>query len=289
MNYVFHVLITINIYILLSISLNLMMGYTGMIALSHAAFFGIGAYASALLSLHFGWNFLLSMIAGVVIAGLLGVAVAIPSLRLKGDYFFLATFGFQIIIHDIFYNWSGLTKGPLGLAGIPRPSLFGFSIRSYASYFLLSLVFVLLCLLVMQRLVNSPFGRTLKSIREDEVVASTLGKDVKRFKIKVFAVSSAFCAVAGALYAHYVTFIDPFSFSFEESILILSLVIIGGAGSLRGPILGAFVLISLPEVMRYLQMPHSFAFQFRQMMYGLVLIVFMLFRPRGLIGEYEMD
>ena len=217
MDYFLHILILIAIYSILVISLDLIAGYTGLLSIAHAAFYGIGAYATALLSLHFQTNFLINMIFGAVGAAALGVIVAFPSLRIHDDYFVIATFGFQMIVYSIFNNWIGLTRGPLGIPGIPVASLFGFNIDNHWKFLILAVLFAGLSYLFVRKLVNSPYGRVLKAIREDEIFAQSLGKNVNSYKIQVFVIGGALASIAGNLYAHYVTFIDPTSFTILES------------------------------------------------------------------------
>ena len=289
MDYILHILILINIYIILVVSLDLIAGYTGMLSIAHAAFYGIGAYATALLSLHFQTNFLFNMLFGIVGAAVLGAIIAFPSLRIHDDYFVIATFGFQMIVYSIFNNWVDLTRGPLGIPGIPVASLFGFNIDNHLKFLILSAIFAFLAYLLVHKLVNSPYGRVLKAIREDEIFAQSLGKNVNFYKIQVFVIGGALASVAGNLYAHYITFIDPTSFTILESILVISMVIIGGAGSLRGPIIGAAVLVILPEVLRFVGLPSSVAANLRQIFYGSLMVLMMLYRPQGLIGEFNLQ
>ena len=288
MDYLLHILILIAIYSILVISLDLIAGYTGLLSIAHAAFYGIGAYATALLSLHFQTNFLINMIFGAVGAAALGVIVAFPSLRIHDDYFVIATFGFQMIVYSIFNNWIGLTRGPLGIPGIPVASLFGFNIDNHWKFLILAVLFAGLSYLFVRKLVNSPYGRVLKAIREDEIFAQSLGKNVNSYKIQVFVIGGALASIAGNLYAHYVTFIDPTSFTILESILVISMVIIGGAGSLKGPVVGAAVLVVLPEALRFVGLPSSVAANLRQIFYGSLLVLMMLYRPQGLMGAYDL-
>jgi branched-chain amino acid transport system permease protein len=288
-DYLLHILILINIYIILVVSLDLIAGYTGLLSISHAAFYGIGAYFTALLSLHFQTNFLFNMVFGIVGAAILGVIIAFPSIRIHDDYFVIATFGLQMIVYSIFNNWVALTRGPLGIPGIPVASLFGVAIDNHWKFLLLSAIFAFLAYLLVRKLVSSPYGRVLKAIREDEVFAESLGKNVDFYKIQVFVIGGALASVAGNLYAHYITFIDPTSFTILESILVVSMVIIGGAGSLRGPVLGAVVLVILPEALRFIGLPSAVAANLRQIFYGGLLVLMMLYRPQGLVGEFNLQ
>ncbi|NUO80374.1 branched-chain amino acid ABC transporter permease [candidate division KSB1 bacterium] len=288
MAYLLHILILINIYIIIAISLNLIAGYTGILSIAHAAFYGVGAYVAALFAVNYGTPFLLNLIVAMAMAGAVAAVVAFPSLRIHDDYLVIATFGFQMILFSIFNNWVGLTRGPLGIPGIPQPNIFGFAITSHVEYLALSGVCALAVYFFAKRVIESPFGRVLKAIREDEIFTQALGKNVTRYKILVFVMGGALVAIAGALYAHYVTFIDPTSFTILESIFMISIVIVGGAGSLKGSVIGAAVLIVLPEMLRFLGMPNAIAANMRQIIYGALLVVMMIFRPKGLVGEYEL-
>lgn len=288
MDYLLHILIISCIYTILSLSLNLLIGYTGILSISQAAFMGVGAYTSALLGLNLGMNFFFSLSVAVLIASILSAIIAIPTIKIKGDYYIIASFGMQIIIYSIFMNWDSLTYGAVGLTGIPKPKVFGYEIISRESYFLLTLFFTIIIVLFINRLASSPFGKILKAIREDEIATQAMGKNVISYKTTTFIIGCTIASVAGSLYAHYITFIDPLSFTLEESIFILSLVIIGGAGNIKGPILGAVILTVLPEVLRFINIPSSIAGPARQMIYGALLIIFMLFRPQGLFGEYKL-
>jgi len=286
MEYLGHVLVLVAIYTLLAASLDLLAGQTGILSIAHAAFYGLGAYASALLAVRLGAPFIVGLLAGMVVAVLVSFVVSLPSLRLHGDYFVVATFGFQMIVYSVFNNWMGLTNGPLGIPGIPQPVIFGWRVTSQLDFLTLAAVLAGLAYFVVWRITTSPFGRVLHAIREDEVFAQALGKNTLRFKVTAFAVSGALAASAGSLYAHYITYIDPTSFTVMESILVISMVIIGGAGSPWGPLVGAVVLVTLPEALRFVGFPSSVAANLRQIVYGALLVIMMMFRPRGLVGRY---
>ncbi len=289
MNYIWHILILISLYSILSMSLNIIAGYTGLLSLCHAAFYGIGAYATTLFMINMGWGFLPALLAASVLTSVLSLVIAIPSLRLKGDYFVLGTWGFQIIVYSLIYNWMNLTRGPYGIGGIPSPKILSFEINSAQKYLVLTAVISGICAALIWALCNSPFGRALRSIREDEIAAESLGKNVFLLKVTAFAVGAGFAAVPGGLYASYTRYIDPTSFTLNESIFILSIVIIGGAGNLLGPVVGAVFMVLLPEVLRSLQIPESVAAGLRQIIYGVVLVVLMRFRPQGILGDYRFD
>jgi len=287
MEYLFHILVISGIYIILTLSLNLIVGYTGLPALGHAAFYCIGAYTSSLLALKLGLSPWIGLLAGAFLSSLSGIVIGYPALRLKGDYLALSTFGLGIIVYSIAKNWVSLTRGPMGLPGIPGFSILGFQISAVWCYFLLVCAFTAITLFVMHRIVNSPFGRVLRSIREDEIAAQSLGKNIVKYKLLVFVIGAFFAGIAGSLYAHYITFIDPSSFTIMESITILLMVIFGGMGSITGSIVGAVTLIIFPELLRFLGLPSSIAAPVRQMIYGLLLVVLMIWRPQGIMGAYR--
>ncbi len=289
MNYLLHILILIGIYIILSESLNLIAGFTGLLSIAHAAFYGVGAYVAALMALNLHSPFLVNIVCAVILSGLLGALVGIPSLRIRDDYFVIATFAFQVITFSILNNWVSFTGGPMGLPGIPQPTICGMTISSPLGFLLLIGFFCALIFWLSHRIVQSPFGRVLKAIREDEVFAQAAGKNVAAYKVLVFVIGAGMAAVAGVMYAYYISLVDPTSFTVMESIFILSIVIIGGAGSLWGPALGATVLVILPELLRFVGLPSSVAANVRQIIYGGLLVAFMMWRPQGFLGKYAFQ
>jgi branched-chain amino acid transport system permease protein len=289
MEYLLHILILIGIYVILSVSLNLIAGYTGLLSIAHAAFYGVGAYVAALMAINLHSLFLVNIICAIVLSGLLGSLVGIPSLRIRDDYFVIATFAFQVITFSILNNWVSFTGGPMGLPGIPQPTIFGLKISSHVGFLVLVGIFCALTLWITQRIVKSPFGRVLKAIREDEVFVQAAGKNVATYKVLVFVIGAGMASVAGVMYAYYISFIDPTSFTVMESIFIMSIVIVGGAGSLWGPVVGAVVLVLLPELLRFLGLPSSVAANTRQILYGGLLVMFVMCRPKGLIGEFSYE
>jgi branched-chain amino acid transport system permease protein len=289
MAYFLHIVILVEIYAMLAMSLNLISGFAGLVSLAHAAFYGVGAYVAGLLAIKYHCSFILSLGCGVALCALLGLVVSAPSLRVKDDYFVIASFAFQIIAFSVLNNWTGATGGAMGLPGIPPLAIGGWVISSPAGYCLLLLGFVILAFWGITRVARSPFGRVLLAIREDELLAETYGKSVTSAKVLVFVVGGGVASMAGAMYAHYMAFIDPSSFTVMESIFMISIVIIGGAGSLWGPILGAVVLVCLPEALRLVGMPSSVGANVRQMLYGAALAGLMVWRPQGMIGKYTFS
>ena len=285
MNYALHILILVNIYVVLAASLNLLAGSTGLMSICAAAFFGVGAYTTALLTLELGSSWGLSVLVGMALSGALALMIGVVALRFRDDYFVMATFAFQVLLHGLMLNWVELTEGPLGIPRIPPPGVFGGLVATRVECVLLSSVFSVAALLVARRLIRSPFGRVLRSIREDEVFVLACGRNAAAFKIAAFAVGAVLSAGAGALYASYISYIDPTNFTVHESIFILAIVIIGGSGNPWGPLAGAVLLVAAPELLRFLGLPSSTAGNVQQMLYGLLLVLCMLWRPQGVVGE----
>lgn len=286
MNYVLHLLIMLSIYLLLSYGLNLLVGFGGLLSLCHAVFYGIGAYATALLMMKLQMPFLAAMGGAVFITGICALLVGIPALRFRGDSFVLVTLGFQMIAFSILYNWVDLTRGPYGLAGIPRPSFGSYEISSLYGYLFLSAGFLALIAGILFIIYRSPFGLALKTLREDEMAAEGLGKSPLYLFLYAFVIAAMVASIAGGLYATYVTFIDPTSFSLDESIFMVTVLMVGGTGNRLGPLVGAGFIIILPEALRFVGLPDALAANIRQVLYGLALILLMFFRPKGIAGEY---
>lgn len=287
MDYLLHIMILAVIYALLSLSLDLVAGQIGLLSVAQGAFFGIGAYASALMAFRNGGDVLSCLVVGMLTAGFASLLVSLPSLRLREDYFIIATFGFQMIVYNIMSNWIAVTNGPLGIPGIPVPRFFSLSLDSRWKFVMFEVVVAMFFAIVLKRLVDSPFGRILRAIRENEDFARACGKNTFHIKVMAFAVSAAVAGVAGSLYAGYMMYIEPSGFSIMESILILSMVLIGGAGSFWGPIIGAAFLVLLPEGLRLIGLPNAVAGELRQIIYGSLMIVLMAVRPRGLVGHFD--
>ena len=285
MEYLFHVLVMLCLYAILASSFNLLIGFAGLFALSHAAFYAFGAYAVAILTTHYGVPFPWPLIAGVVLTGLMGALVAIPAMRIGGHYLVIVTLALQVIVLAVLLNGGHFTGGPDGIAGIPKIELFGIAFDSPHSFLPVALLAAALCIAVCWRIATSPFGRALKAMRENEAATQAVGKNVVYMKVTVFAVSAALAAVAGALLAHYISFVGVESFTIDETIYILAMVILGGTGNLWGSVLGAAILVILPELLKFLALPPDIADKMRQIIYGLILILILLLRPQGVLGE----
>jgi branched-chain amino acid transport system permease protein len=274
--YLVTVLITIGIYVILALSLNMITGYAGQISLGHAAFMGIGAYTSALLSTKAGVPFWPAFLLAGAVAGLIGMVLAIPCLRVREDFLAITTMGINFVVEATFLYVPFFGAG-MGIGGIAPPSLFGHEIGKAG--FLWLVVGVILVVIAVDRwLARSWTGLAWAAIREDEEAAGVMGIDIVRFKVLAFTLGSAGAGLAGSLFAHFLTFIMPVNFGFSQSILILSMVVFGGIGTLRGPIVGAIILGALPEVARPVM-------EYRTLLYGVLLLLLMRYQPEGILGE----
>lgn len=278
--YPLQVMVFIGIYVILALSLNLLNGYVGLLSIGHAAFYGIGAYSSAKLVMDAGVPFPAAMAGAGLVSGACGYLIAKPTLRLSGIYMTLVTLGFNLILFLVLQNWMSFTNGPLGIMSIPEPVVFGYRISSRTDYYYFILVLVLLTIVSMHRLIHCRFGRALIAIREDQLAAEAMGVDTTRYKMQAFVLAAFYAGVAGSFYAHFVKFISPESFYINESFVLLAMLACGGQGNLTGPVVGAVVLIVLPELFRFLM-------EYRMIVYGSVLVVMMLVRRQGLLGGRE--
>jgi branched-chain amino acid transport system permease protein len=285
MEYLLHVIIMILLYVMLSQSLVIVAGYSGMISLAQAGFYGIGAYTTALLSVKMGWPFLANLPIAIVISGLTAIIISTIALRTVDDYFIIITLGIQVVIFSLMNNLMGLTNGPLGIPGIPAINIFGLEFDSKISFLLLTMVLEALIFLFLLYVTRSQFGLVLKGLSEDEIFVKSLGKSVYASKIISFTLGAMLAAIPGVLYAHYVTYIDPTSFTVNESIFILSIVIIGRMRSLWGVAIAAAFLVILPELLRFIGMPNSIAANMRQIIYGFILVIVMFRNGKGFIHK----
>jgi len=273
------------IYVLLGLSTNLLVGIAGIFSVSQAAVFGVGAYIVSYLLMNDIVSFLPAMLVAAVACVVLNVLVTLPALRVSGDYFVVTSFGIQLLATAIFTNWTTGTGGANGLPGIPPADLFGKTLETSAQVVSLCLGAMTLGCLAFWLIMRAPFGRLLRAIREDELAVAAAGKNVLRAKVSAAALAGAFAGIAGGLYATFLSFIDPFSFDLDASILLLTMIVVGGARTLAGSIIGPFLLLALPQMLTLLEIPTTIAAAARQLIYGLLLIAFMLFRPQGLAGE----
>ncbi len=263
------------IYIILASGLNIITGYAGQPNLGHAAFFGIGAYASALLTTKAGLSFWAALPLAILITAVVGLALGVISLRVRDDFLAITTIGVNFVVVSVFLYFTFFGRA-LGLGGIPRPTLFGYNLQK-PQYLVLVLAVVALVMALCWVFSRSRLGLMVTAVREDEIAARCLGLDVTRLKIIAFVLGTSLAGLAGSLYAHFMTFISPYDFAFPVSITIMCMVVLGGAGTLWGPVVGAVVLASAPELLRFIQ-------DYRMLVYGSLLVLLMLFQPSGLLG-----
>ena len=277
-----NIMISALLYVMLALGLNIVVGLAGQLVLGYVAFYAVGAYTYALLHLHFGLGFWVCLPLGGVMAVLFGLGLGFPVLRLRGDYLAIVTLGFGEIVRLSLQNWSSVTGGPRGISNIPRPGFFGMDMGIDASttyIYYLVLAAVLLTILLISRLKNSRMGLALQALREDEIASEAMGINITRIKLAAFALGSCWAGFAGVIFAAKTTFINPASFTFMESAMILSMVVLGGMGSITGVGIAALILILVPEYLR------AFS-EYRMLIFGAVMVLMMIFRPQGLItGE----
>ena len=274
-SYYLNVLVFVGIYSLITIGLSLLMGYTGQISLGQAAFFGLGAYTSGVLSAKFGVSPWLALLAAIFVTGGIAFLIGAPALKLKGHYLAMATLAFGYIVFIVFNQASSLTGGPSGFGQIPRFRLGNFLLRSDVHYYYLVWTLVIVVLLVSLNIIHSRVGRALRSIHEGELTANIMGVNTAKYKIQVFVLSAVYASLAGSLYAHFITFLNPTPFGFHFSIVLVAMVAVGGMASVWGAMIGAALLTILPE---YLRAFHDYDI----LIYGSILLVIMIFLPQGL-------
>jgi branched-chain amino acid transport system permease protein len=267
--YVLRICVYVCIYSILACSLNLIAGVCGQISMGHAAFYGIGAYGSALVCINYGIPWVLCVLIAALLSGMVGMFIGIPALKLSGGYLVICTVGFGELVRLILLNWVSLTRGPMGIVNIPRPVIFNTKIKTGGQYYIVALTLFVIIYIILHNILNSKFGRNLKAIKEDEIAAETMGIRVHREKVVAFAVSAAMAGAAGAMLAHYMLFISPTIFVGDFSTTILSMVVLGGMGSMPGSVIAATLLTVIPEALRGLD-------KYRMLIYGLLLICMML-------------
>jgi branched-chain amino acid transport system permease protein len=281
-NYAMRIIIYIGLYIVLALGLNVVMGFTGLLNIGHAAFYAVGAYTTAILMVNYGMSFWLTIPVGMFFGVLLGIVLGFPTLRVRDDYLAIVTLGFGQIVYIVANNWMGMTRGPRGIPGIPAPRL-GFSeyqiiIESYPAYYYLILLFIFITIYACVRLRDSRVGLAWMAIREDEDVAAVMGINLVYYKTMAFGFSAALGALAGSFFAVFQSFVSPNSFTILESVIIITIPILGGLGSIPGTIIGAMVMIGGPELFRA-------ASEYRMVIMGAFMVIMMIVRPQGLFGK----
>ncbi|MDR2110808.1 MAG: branched-chain amino acid ABC transporter permease [Spirochaetaceae bacterium] len=277
--YVVRVINTTMLYSIVAIGVNLIGGYGGQLAMGHACYVGIGAYTQAILTVHHGWPFLPSFFTALLFTTLYGLITGIICLgRIKGDYLMIVTMGVSEITRIVFQNWVSLTGGPMGIPQVPSIRVFGFVFKNNTRYYYLFLGFLILTIIVVRRIVKSRFGRAVIAIRDDEVAARAMGINTVRHKIITFTISTGFAGLAGIFLAHYTRFVGPMQYNLDEGLLYFQMIIIGGLGSVSGSILGAAILVLIPELFRSV-------YEYRLIVYGSAMILMMIVKPEGLLGN----
>jgi len=279
--YQVNIMVTALMYVVLGLGLNIVVGVAGLLDLGYVAFYAVGAYAYALLHLHYGLGFWTVLPIGGILAACFGILLGFPVLRLRGDYLAIVTLGFGEIIRLILENWNEFSHGPSGISNIPRPGLFGMELdlnQSITYLYYLMIIMVIFTIFVVNRLQNSRIGRAWFALREDEIACQAMGIDKTRTKLTAFALGAFWAGMVGVIFAAKTTFVNPASFTFLESAIILCIVVLGGMGSIVGVIIAALVLILMPEYLR------AFS-DYRMLVFGAVLVVMMVFRPQGLIAN----
>ena len=290
------------IWAILSVSLNLVIGYTGLLSVGHIGFFGIGAYGMAILTSNtsyellttdsipqFGWPFFAALPVCVLIAGVVALVVGVVFNRFRDDIYVLVSFGFAIIAFTVFLSWRGLTRGAFGIHDVQRPKIGSYTFDGEIDFLILCAVFLLIIATISWFLISSSFGRVLKAIREDEQAAAVFGYQTTYYKLAIWVISAMMAGLAGGLFGSFTSFVDPNSFILLESMLLVSIVILGGLASIRGSLIGALAFVLLEEGMRFLPfIPAEFVGQVRQVVLGVLLVLLMLFRPQGLAGRYKL-
>lgn len=277
-SYIINVLNKVIIYIIMALGLNILVGYTGLVSLGQAGFVAIGAYTSTILMVKLGLNFFLATVIALLVAACFGILLGLPSLRLRGPYLTIVTLGFGEIIRTIIIVWDSVTNGPLGIRNIPLPVIFGYKLTmANGGLYTLSLTSMVLVIIFSVKLYKSKTGRAMRAIKVDERASVMMGINTIYFKVLAFVLAAMICALAGSIYATQLGYIDQNTFTFDMSTMILSIVILGGMGTIRGMIVGSAILVILPELSRSLM-------DYRFVLYGIVLVFMMRFRPQGLLG-----
>jgi branched-chain amino acid transport system permease protein len=289
MNYYLHILVMLEIYILLSLSAKQMVGLSGLLSLSIAVFYGIGAFSIAILETKLSFGFWFSMLISIFIASLSALIFSFIANKVRDLYFSLATIAIQIIFFSVIYNWVTLTNGPYGILGIQSPEIFGYKLSTPSDFAFLGGLIVIIVLAFYAWFLKTPFCRLIKATRDDQLAVLNFGKNPNNYKNVSIIISAVIACVAGCLYASYITYIDPTSFTLDESILILSIILVGGAGGILGPITGALIYILVPELLRFLSLPDSISANLRMILFGLLLLVIIRSKPSGIFGKYQIS
>lgn len=291
MDFLMVLFIYMGIYAISALGLNLIVGYTGLLSLCQAAFLAIGAYTTAIIMTTTGTGFWYVMVIAGLGAALSGIIIGIPTLRLKGDYLAIATLGFGEIVKNVILNWDTMTRGPMGINGIPPVNFFGMKITllDKLPWMLIIWAFVLITYFLIRRIVRSRIGRALEAIREDEIAASSMGINTAKYKIGAFTVGAFFAGLAGSLYAGYTQSVAPNTFDFMMSVMILCMIVLGGLGRNIAAVAGAIIIVLADFAPRLLGISNIIPPQLNQVLFGLILVLMMIYRPQGIIGRKKLN
>lgn len=289
MSYVFNLMILCEIYLVLALAANLVSGEAGLLSMCQAVFYATGAYATAILETRFHFSFTSALLSAVMINVLVAAPVVFFALRLRNLYFTLATLSWQIVVYTLLYNWSSLTNGSIGIGAIPRPVIFGITFKEVRLFVLLGALLTALSWLFFYWFSKTPLSRFIKAVRDDELALMSFGCSPVKFKSIAIVIAAGVSAIAGVLFASYYSYVDPTSFNLNESILILSIVLIGGSGSIAGAVCGAFFYVLLPEILRFVQVPDSVGPNLRMIIYALVLVIVVMRKPNGFLGKFKFS
>lgn len=284
MNFFLSYIILAQIFAIMALSTNFLVGIIGIFSVSQAAMMGVGAYAFAVAAMA-GLPFPLALLCALGLCAVLNVATSLPSLRLEGDYFVVTSFGIQLVATAVFINWTAVTGGVTGIFGIPAPTFFGIELIDPPAFLVLSTVALTAAAVGYLLLMRSSYGRVLHAIRLDELAVVAAGRNVLKLKLGISAVSGIYAGLGGALYAAFISYIDPSSFDIHVSVLILTMLVVGGARTLRGSIIGPFLLLAIPQIIALVSIPPTLVGPARAFAYGALLVAFMLLRPQGIAGR----
>ncbi|MFA5570864.1 MAG: branched-chain amino acid ABC transporter permease [Sphaerochaetaceae bacterium] len=286
-NFILLILIYTGVYALMAIGQNLITGYLGLLSLTQAGFFAIGSYVTAILTTTYGVNFWVSVPLAALLSGFFGLLIGLPTLRLKGDYLAIATLGFGEIVRNILNNWDKVTKGPMGIQRIPMVSIFGMKVSPYTKWGFLALVwvFVVVFYVIFERITQSRIGRAFEAIREDEIAASSMGINTTVYKVWGFVLGASVAGIAGSLQAVFILSVTPSVFTFMVSIMVLCMVVLGGMGNFLAVILGAFIIQFISYFPQLVGLSNVIPPQFKQVLFGLILVIMMIWRPQGILGR----
>lgn len=288
LQFVINLLIMGSIVAIVASSLNLLIGFTGVFSVAQAVFYGVGAYTTSLVALHWGSSLLLAIVVATVSSAVLSVLLALPAARVTGEYFVVASLAFAVVASSVFSQWTPVTGGAAGLVGISRASLFGVSMDTNEAYLALSLVLLVLVVGFIYVIIRrTPLGRSLQALRDDPLAAQALGKNPFRLRLIAVVISSALASLGGVVYAGYVAFVNADSFSVDTSVLLVTMVILGGSGTLSGPVIGAFFITLFPAALEFTNLPSQFKGPLEQIIYGAALVILMLVRPEGIASFFS--